>query len=86
MKIIHLDAMNALIRDEQPDLQFLQKYVGGHIEVVHLDDGGQLIVNEEGKLQGMPINPHATLVNQCMGYGDYIVGRALHLYDDAKIT
>jgi hypothetical protein len=50
-----------------PDLEFLQQAVGGHIEVVPYFDrlGDKPCVafcNEEGKLKGLPINTHATLL------------------------
>lgn len=39
------------------DLPTLQKAVGGHIEAVYpFDDPVALVVNEEGKLNGLPLN------------------------------
>lgn len=38
----------------------LQKYVGGMVEIVGLPSGRQLVVNEEGKLTGLPENEKAT--------------------------
>lgn len=37
-------------------LEFLQKIVDGYIEVVHVD-GRDWVVNEEGLLHGLPLNP-----------------------------
>lgn len=50
----------------------LQAVVGGFIEVVHLPDGRLMVVNEEGKLNGLPINPKASEL-----YPDIIVGDVL---------
>ena len=36
------------------DLKALQQNVDGRIETVYLDEGVVLIVNEEGKLRGLP--------------------------------
>lgn len=38
------------------DLATLQGLVGGHIEVVSMGDGVALVLNEEGKLTGLPVN------------------------------
>lgn len=38
------------------DLKALQKIVDGHIETVYLDSGLVMIVNEEGKLRGLPVS------------------------------
>ena len=37
-------------------LNALQQAVDGHIETAYLDDGVVLIVNEEGKLRGLPMS------------------------------
>lgn len=50
----------------------LQAVVGGFIEVVHLPDGRLMVVNDEGKLNGLPINPKASEL-----YPDIIVGDVL---------
>ncbi len=42
------------------ELLTLQMAVGGLIEAKTLNDGYTLIMNEEGKLQGLPINERAT--------------------------
>jgi hypothetical protein len=60
-------------------LEEMQEYVGGYIELVTVNDlnGGRMVIvlNEEGKLDGLPYNLLATLV-----YGnpmDVIVGDVL---------
>lgn len=50
----------------------LQAVVGGFIEVVHLPDGRLMVVNDEGKLNGLPVNPKASEL-----YPDIIVGDVL---------
>lgn len=40
-------------------LRELQHIVGGHIEIIQASDG-IMVVNEEGKLQGLPRNEQAT--------------------------
>lgn len=51
------------------DLENYQDLLGGYIEVVPWDDRYLMIVNEEGKLQGLPRN--------FTFYGDNIAGPAL---------
>jgi hypothetical protein len=42
--------------DITPDLATLQDLVGGYIEAVHIAEDLILIVNETGKLDGLPAN------------------------------
>lgn len=61
-------------------LQELKEFVGGYIECVFLPNGKQvIIVNEEGKLLGLPYNNTATEAMRLafQGTTDYIVGDAL---------
>jgi len=54
---------NASIIDltaDSNELLTLQTAVGGLIEAKTLENGYTLIMNEEGKLQGLPINERAT--------------------------
>ena len=53
-------------------LKELQTMVGGCIEIVNLPSGKIMVVNEEGRLIGLPINSIATEL-----YGGLIVGNAL---------
>ena len=48
------------IEDKQPTLKEIQKMVGGYLEFVWDNGVVQVICNEEGKLQGLPINREAT--------------------------
>ncbi len=59
-------------------LQELQKLVGGYIEMVRTVDGKQMIINEEGKLNDLPVNDKATVLYvHCLA--DVIVGDAVIL-------
>lgn len=68
---------------EKFELEQLQKIVGGYIEVVLLTinpDGKKvyMIVNEEGELNGLPLNPIATaMFQECRKTDDVIVGDVL---------
>ena len=55
-------------------LEELQGFVGGYIEIVTTLRGNKLVVNEEGKLNGLPVNIIAT---EIYGQEDVIVGDAL---------
>ena len=56
----------------------LQKYVGGYIQVIPLQDDLVMVINEEGKLLGLPRNDKATeLANFHSNYNDYIVGNVV---------
>jgi hypothetical protein len=58
-------------------LEELQHVVGGYIEAVYLRDGWIMMINEEGKLLGLPYNVLATHLARTHGSlsaDDYIVG------------
>ena len=46
------------VKDE-PDLKAAQAFVGGMVEGISFPNGDYLIINEEGKLIGLPLNPEA---------------------------
>lgn len=55
----------------------LRNFVDGPIEVVYLKNNEILIVNEEGKLNGLELNTNATNIYiQSYGLKDFIVGNA----------
>lgn len=57
-----------------------QEYVGGLVQVVWMDDGWAMLLNEEGKLDALPRNPFATeLVGGYLLRGDWIAGNAILL-------
>ena len=78
-----------LIDDEKntPDLKGAQEFVGGYVECITFPNGDVLIVNEEGKLRGLPLNPEATLLwkitfdndNYITGRKDVVVGPAIYI-------
>ena len=43
-------------------LEGLQGVVGGYIEALRLPDGRYLIINENGRMEGLPLNPLATTI------------------------
>lgn len=56
-------------------LKTLQRVVGGYIEVVHLKEGGLMVLDEEGKLKDKPINQIATdMTREILAPSDVIVG------------
>lgn len=56
----------------------LNEIVGGHFELVNLLFDRFMVVNEEGKLMGLPINEKATTIFQTeLGPYDIIVGDCL---------
>lgn len=65
---------------EIPTLEELQRLVGGYIESVPVripvSDKPVMIVNEEGKLKGLPRNRAATSVARLFE-GDYVAGDAV---------
>jgi hypothetical protein len=58
-------------------LKELQTIVGGYIECLSLDNAMTMVVNEEGKLDGLPCNGLATEIAYNSGFFDIIVGSAL---------
>lgn len=55
----------------------LNEIVGGYIEIIDLGDD-YMVVNEEGKLIGLPFNLNATIVYQISTKtGEHIVGDVL---------
>ena len=49
------------VKDE-PTLKEAQDFVGGMVECITFPNGDLLIVNEEGKLMQLPLNPEGTLL------------------------
>jgi hypothetical protein len=58
-------------------LKEMQEVVGGYIEFLYLKNNLVMIVNEEGKMIGLPYNPKATLLVQENNINDIIVGDVL---------
>ena len=78
-----------LIDDEKntPNLKGAQEFVGGYVECITFPNGDLLIINEEGKLRNLPLNPEATLLwrmtftkdKYAFGYDDFVVGPAIYI-------
>lgn len=67
----------APMNDEDFTLGELQDFVSGYIEVLDLGDQ-YMVLNEEGKLIGLPVNDKATEMLKGTAYeGDTIVGDVL---------
>ena len=72
---------------DEPDLKTAQDFVGGIVECITFPNGDLLIINEEGKLMGLPLNPEATLLwrmtftkdKYVTGYDDFVVGPAIYI-------
>ena len=77
------------IDDEKntPTLKEAQDFVGGYVECIGWPNGDLLIVNEEGKLNNLPLNPEATTLwrttftkdKYAFGYDDFVVGPAIYI-------
>lgn len=80
-KIIKTDGQEEITNPKNgKDFQLdeLQAIVGGYIEVVYLPNNRIMILNEEGKLDKLPLNQKATEVFQkAHGPHDVIVGPVL---------
>ena len=76
---------------DEPDLKAAQEFVGGYVEGITFPNGDYLIINEEGKLMGLPLNPEATALwratfdndNYVTGRKDFVVGNAILIKKDA---
>ena len=74
-------------KKDEPDYKAVSKFVGGMVECITWPNGDLLIVNEEGKLMGLPLNPEATLLwrmtftkdKYVTGYDDFVVGPAIYI-------
>ena len=72
---------------DEPTLKEAQEFVGGYVEGITFPNGDYLIINEEGKLIGLPLNPEATMLwrmtfdndNYITGRKDFVVGPAIYI-------
>ena len=66
-------------KNDNPSLSDAQKFVGGWVEVVQVNDG-ILIIDEEGKLKDKPVNEVASkMYADKYGDADVIVGDAIYI-------
>ena len=78
------------VKDE-PTLESAQSFVGGMVQGIQFPNGDYMIMNEEGKLMGLPLNPEATTLwratftkdKYLFGYDDFVVGPAILIKKDA---
>jgi len=76
-----------IIKDnkDEPDYKAASKFVGGMVECITFPNGDVLIVNEEGKLMNLPLNPEGTALwrmtftkdKYAFGYDDWVSGPAI---------
>jgi hypothetical protein len=79
---------------DEPSLKQAQEFVGGYVEGITFPNGDYLIINEEGKLIGLPLNPEATALwratfdndNYITGRKDFVVGPAILIKKQALKT
>jgi hypothetical protein len=81
-------------KKDEPDYKAVSKFVGGMVEVVTFPNGDLLLLNEEGKLMGLPLNVEATALwrthftkeTHLFGYDDFVVGPVIVIAKDALNT
>ena len=74
-------------KKDEPNYKAVSKFVGGMVECVQLPNGDLLLLNEEGKLMGLPLNPEATTLwrmtftkdKYATGYDDFVVGPVIYI-------
>ena len=76
-----------IIKDkkDEPKYKEVSKFVGGMVECITFPNGDLLLINEEGKLINLPLNPEATALwratfdndNYITGRKDFVVGPAI---------
>ena len=72
-------------KKDEPQYKEVSKFVGGMVECITFPNGDLLLINEEGKLMGLPLNPEATTLwkatfdndNYITGRNDFVVGPAI---------
>ena len=60
-------------------LKQLQKLIGGYIELHTMDDGRQMVMNEDAKMMQLPVNLTATDMLPSRLHGDKVVGDVIIL-------
>ena len=81
------------VKDE-PDYKAVSKFVGGMVEAITFPNGDLLLLNEEGKLMQLPLNPEATALwrmtftkdKYAFGYDDIVVGPVINIKAKALKT
>ena len=81
-------------KKDEPDYKAVSKFVGGMVESVSMPNGDLLLLNEEGKLMGLPVNDKASKLwkdtfdndNYITGRKDFVVGPTILIKKDALNT
>jgi hypothetical protein len=90
--VLHVDGTLTALDKREPTLEEMQKIVGGYIqmiEIMFLNEPGQMIMHEEGKIKGLPVNHKATaiaLTHSNISGDDWIVGDVIILMGRARMT
>ena len=74
MKLLKTDGTTEEYDDNT--LEGMQAAVGGYIQIVNTKDGKLMVMNEEGKLEGLEFNETATKMVELFP-GDYVAGNVL---------
>ena len=78
-------------KKDEPRYKEVSQFVGGMVECITFPNGDLLLINEEGKLINLPLNPEATTLwratfdndNFVTGRKDFVVGPAILIKKDA---
>ncbi len=81
-------------KKDEPKYPEVKEFVGGMVEAVTFPNGDLLLLNEEGKLMGLPLNEKATALwkkhftkeTHLFGYDDVVVGPAIVIQKNALNT
>lgn len=67
------------LNNKNYSLKEMKDIVGGYIEILHdlTTNQNVMVVNEEGKLEGLAFNKEGTRILRSWGYDDFVVGDVL---------
>ena len=79
-------------KKNEPKYKAVSDFVGGMVECVQFPNGDLLLLNEEGKLLNLPLNPEATALwratftkdKYLFGHDDFVVGPAILIKAKAR--
>ena len=81
-------------KKDEPKYKEVSDFVGGMVEAITFPNGDLLLINEEGKLMSLPLNPEATALwrstftadKYLYGHDDWVSGPAILIKADAQDT
>lgn len=73
MRAMKLDLNSISIEDFEPDMESIEKTLGGLPEVIKLKDGGVMLVNRKGMLKQYPHNDLASYISERHIYGAALI-------------